>query len=293
MRVRSFTSRGLVAVLASWMICGFAAGHGTHDERVKVYTEKLKLDPADILSRHELALALAEGGEWQRALTELDTADKLQKPGSELDSSVTRARALVVGGKFKEARNVLDAFLKKSPADPQALLERARVFEALKMPEESLTDFRRALASIENPAPDLYLEMADKLERRDLPDEAAGVIQTGIRKYGDLTSLVLKALELETATGRFDDALTRLEVLEKAAPRREPWIAKRAVLLAKAGRDPESRAAWMELRAAIDALPNLDRGTPAMMQLAAEARHALAGPASKPHELPPGGQTFQ
>ncbi len=289
MMIRRSISSGLVALLASLMICGFAAGHGTHDERVKIYTEKLKLDPTDILSRHELALALAEGGDWQLALTELDAADKLQKPGSKLDSGVTRARALVIGGKFEEARTVLDAFLKKSPADSQALLERARVFDALKMPDESLADFRKAMASIKNPAPDIYLEMAGKLERRDLRDEAALVIQKGIAEKGEITSLVLKALELETATGRFDDALTRIDVLEKAAPRREPWIAKRAVLLTKAGRDPESRAAWAELLAAIEALPNLDRGTPAMMQLAEEARHALAGPAGSAKT--PGGQT--
>jgi tetratricopeptide (TPR) repeat protein len=279
MSIHHFYSSCFVALFTAWMICGFAAGHGTHDERVKIFTEKLKLDPADILSRHELALALAEGGDWELALTELDTADKLQKPGSQLDSGVTRARALVIGGKFDEARTVLDAFMKKSPANSQALLERSRVFDALKMPVESLADFRKAMAYLGSPDPNLYLEFADKLVRQNQQDEAARIIQKAIAEKGEISSLILKALDLETATSQWDAALTRIDFLQHAAPRPEPWIGKRAVLLTKAGRDPESRAAWAELLERIGALPNLERGTPAMLQLAEDAQRALAGPA--------------
>lgn len=265
------------SILAAWLVVvGSATGHGTHDERVKIYSEKVRLDPSDLASRHALALAHVEGGAWQLALSELDAAEKLKKPDSKLDFSVTRAKALVAGGKLTEARLALDAFLEKSPADPQALFERSRVFDALQMPVESLADFRRAMAVIEHPDPALCLEFADKLVAQNLATEASKLIQKAIAEKGEMTSLVLKALDLETATSQWDLALTRIDFLENATPRKEPWLAKRAVLLAKAGRGPEARVAWTELLARINALPNLERGTPAMLQLAQDARHALA-----------------
>ena len=272
--------RFIPAVLAaSIILAASASGHGNHDERVKIYSEKVRLDPTDLQSRHELALAHVEGGAWEIALLELDAAEKLKKPDSKFDFSVTRAKALTAGGKFAEAREVLDTFLKISPADSQALFERSRVFDALKLPVESLADFRKAMATVPSADSNFSLEFADKLTRQNQQAEAAAVIQKAIAEKGETTSLVLKALDLETATGQWDLALTRVSYLEKAAPRREPWIGKRAILLTKAGRDTESRAAWTELLERIAALPNLDRGTPAMLQLAEDAKLALAGPA--------------
>lgn len=272
-------SRSIPVVLAACLVLGgTAAGHGTHDEREKIYSEKVRLDPEDLTSRHELALAHVEGGAWELALSELDTAEKLKKADSKLDFSVTRAKALAAGGRFAEARQVLDGFLKKSPANSQALFERSRVFDALQMPAESLADFRGAMVTLGSPDPNLYLEFADKLARQNQQDEAVRVIQKAIAEKGEITSLVLKALDLETATRQWDAALTRIDFLQKEAPRPELWIGKRAVLLTKAGRDPESRAAWAELLERINALPNLDRGTPAMLQLAEDAQRALAGP---------------
>lgn len=265
------------SILAACVVLiGPASGHGTHDERVRIYSAKVGLDPSDLAARHELALAHVEGGAWELALSELDAAEDLKKPDSKFDFSVTRAKALVAGGKTTAARLVLDAHLEKSPADSQALFERSRLFDALQMPAESLADFRKAMAVIESPNPGLYLEFADKLASRNLADEAAKVIQKAIAEKGEMTSLVLKALDLETATRQWDLALTRIDFVENAAPRKEPWIGKRAILLTKAGRDPESRAAWSGLLARINALPNLERGTPAMLQLAQDARHALA-----------------
>lgn len=265
------------SILAAWVVLiGSVSGHGTHDERVRTYSAKVALDSSDLASRHALALAHVEGGAWQLALSELDAAENLRKPDSNLDFSVTRAKALVAGGKFTGARLVLDAFLEKSPADPQGLLERSGVFDALQMPAESLADFRRAMAVIESPEPSLCLEFADKLVGRNLADEASKVIQKAIAEKGEMTPLVLKALDLETATSQWELALTRIDFLENAAPRKEPWIGRRAILLTKAGRDSESHAAWRGLLARINALPNLERGTPAMLQLAEDARHALA-----------------
>ena len=52
-------------------------------------------------------------------------------------------------------------------------------------------------------------------------------------------------------------------------------MAKRAALLAQAGRRAEARAAWQALIDHLAALPNLERGSHAMSILAEQAREAL------------------
>ncbi len=86
----------------------------------------------------------------------------------------------------------------------------------------------------------------------------------------------MKALELEVVLGRYDAALTRVEVLQQTAPRPEPWMAKRASVLAQAGRIRESQAAWQALITHILALPNLERGAHAMQLIAEQAQQALS-----------------
>jgi hypothetical protein len=57
-------------------------------------------------------------------------------------------------------------------------------------------------------------------------------------------------------------------------------MARRASVLAQAGRIEESRTAWQALVDHLAALPNLERGSHALSKLAEEARQALASLAS-------------
>ncbi len=104
----------------------------------------------------------------------------------------------------------------------------------------------------------------------------------GIEKLGPIPSLVIRAMDLEIATKNFAAALTRVEAMRQSAPRPEPWMAKRASILAQAGRIQESRAAWQALVEHLAALPNLERGSHAMSKLTAEAKQALAALDSLP-----------
>ena len=113
-----------------------------------------------------------------------------------------------------------------------------------------------------------------------LAGEAVQVLAAGIEKLGPIPSLALRAMEVEIATKNFDAALTRVEALRKSAPRPEPWMARRASVLAQAGRIEDSRAAWQALVEHLAALPNLERGSHAMSKLAEDARQALASLAS-------------
>ena len=75
------------------------------------------------------------------------------------------------------------------------------------------------------------------------------ILGQGIAKLGMIPSLALRAMDLEIATGQFESALSRIGVLQKTAPRPEPWMAKRAAVLTQAGQLAEARVAWEALLA--------------------------------------------
>ncbi len=253
-----------------------AAGHGTHDERVKFYTAKLVQTPDDVNARHELALAYLENDEWQNALMQLDKADATLRSDSGIDLSVTRARALMIGGKSKEAREVLDGFLVKNPNDGAGLLERARAYQSLKMPAQALADYRIAIEKITKPTANISLEVVDAFCQQGATDEAQTIIENAISAWGNEPPLVQKALDLNLQTGRYEQAFEQADILQKLQPRSEPMLAKKAEILVRAGRHAEARAALNALIQHIDKLPNLERGSLLLTEISQQARLSLS-----------------
>jgi hypothetical protein len=108
-----------------------------------------------------------------------------------------------------------------------------------------------------------------------------------MEKLGKIPALVLRALDLEIASKNFDAALRLIEECRQTAPRPEPWMARRAAVLAQAGRLEESRAAWTGLAEHLDSLPEQERTSYGMTKLRDEARHALGS------ATPPSGSAAQ
>lgn len=268
-----------VSFAAACLLPVAAFGHGAIDERIAELTADLKLAPEDPMIHFMLADAHAQHEDWVAAMRSLARTEELA-PGK-FPTGIVRAQINLGAGRAEEARAGLDAFLAKEPKNGKALLLRARAFAALKDQEQSISDYRSALAVTKQPELDLVEEAADALAAWGLKEEAVQVLAGGIEKLGPVPSLALKAMDLEIATGRFDDALTRVEAVQKNAPRPEPWMARRAALLEKAGRKEEAAAAWRTLDARLATLPALERGSPAMAGLAAEAQRAR-GKGSRP-----------
>lgn len=212
-------------------------------------------------------------GEWQTALIDLEKADRLE-PGK-YATDWMRGQALMAGGKFDAAKSVLDDFLAKFPQHGGAQATRARVLDKLEQHEAALTDFRAALLKTPNPEPDLVIEVAEALVAQKHIEEAADLIDLHLKRMGHSPGLVMKALEIEVSLGRVDAALSRVEAMQKTAPRPEPWMAKRATVLAQCGRTDDAKAAWTALRDHILVLPNLERGSHAMSRILEEAQIAL------------------
>ena len=266
----------VLALLPLWS----AHGHGGYDEEIQRAGEQISADPGNgTLWLHRGYLEFLHGA-WQQSLIDRDQADRLA-PGK-LFTDYVRGQALAAGGKIEAGVAVLDDFIKAHGEYGAAYAARARLLLKLNRQQEATADFHAALERTANPEPDLYQETAETFAAQGHPEEAVKVLQSGIAKFGEIPQLVLKALDYELVTRQFDAALSRIAVMQKTAPRPEPWMAKRASVLAQAGRLAESRAAWTALRDHLASLPNLDRGSHAMSIIAEQAQQALLTLASIP-----------
>lgn len=262
-----------------WLLCAVltnAHSHGTYHDLVAAVSAQIEAEPDNAELYVQRSRLHLEHADWKAVLIDLERADRLA-PGM-LDSELVRGEALALAGKWQAALSVLNDLLKAHAEQPQGLLQRARVLKQLKQDEPCLNDYRLALEKTPHPEPDLFNEAAEALMACGHGEEAVQVLQRGLKAFGLVPSLVLKAMEIETAAGHFDAALSRIDAMQKTAPRPEPWMAKRAQLLAQAGRHEESRAAWQALATHLAALPNLERGSHAMSKLAEQAAANLAPP---------------
>lgn len=266
-------------LVAGWLASGVALAHGDIHERIESLSKQIAASPQNARLHAQRAELCRQHEDWQGALADCDLAKRLD-PSLELD--LLRSRTLLESGQAAMALPLLDGFLGRHPQHPQALACRARAETKLGQHLAAIADFREALKLTPIPEPDLVLECGDALVAQKCEKEAVQVLAVGIDKLGPIPSLVIRAMTLEIATKDFEAALTRVETMQQSAPRPEPWMAKRAAILALAGRIQDSRAAWQRLLEHLAALPNLERGSHAMSKLAAEAKQALTALDSQP-----------
>ena len=259
--------------------------HGSYHDVVDALTKEITARPDDAALYVKRATAHVEHEEWQPALIDLEKADRLA-PGT-LQTDYLRGKALVCGKQFAMAQTVLDAFLQKHPEDAPALTQRAKAANGLGDHATALTDYRKALALNPQAEPGQFQEVAAALHSQHFTLEAVEVLRRGLTQHGDNPAPLMLALDMELAAKDFDAALLRVEAMKKSAPRPEPWMARRAQVLALANRDAEAKAAWTSLRDHLMALPNLERGMPMLSQLLAEAQQALGVATPAPVIAPP------
>ena len=278
---RTLLARGVLLLLLQ---TGSVFAHGGYHERIASLTAEVEKNPSDPLLHFELANLHGQHGDLQLALQSLDRVDALA-PGKFL-TDLLRGDAFLVAGKFAKAKEALDRQLVSHPECARAWLLRARAEQKLAHDPASLADYREAFKRTASPDPDLVQEVAGALATHGCEKEAAQVLDAGIEKLGKIPSLLIPAIELEIARKDFDAALRRVEEARRDAPRPEPWMARRAAVLAQAGRIEESRAAWKALAQHLDSLPAQERTSYAMSKLTEETRQALAtldSPSRKAH----------
>ncbi|MFZ4764447.1 MAG: tetratricopeptide repeat protein [Roseimicrobium sp.] len=278
--------RSTQALLAALCLIPLVAyGHGSYHEELETVDEHLAQTPNDGRLWYRRAFLNVLHGEWQMAMVDAEKADRLA-PGAHPTDWV-RGQALDTGGQFAVARAVLDAFLEKHPSHGGAYASRARVLMKLGEKEAALADYRTALQFLTKAEPDMIQETVQVLLNQNLDSEAADLLEAHIKRLGDEPGLVLTALDADLRLGRYDSALKRVDAMERTAPRPEPWMARRAQILAQAGHTSQARSAWEALAAHIQSLPNLERGSPHVSKYLLEAQQALGLSIPAPVVAPP------
>ncbi len=274
-----------MALLLASAGVGLVSGHGGYHDVVTAIQTELHDRPGDAELRYKLAEAHVGHDEWWACLKEIKLVERLA-PGV-YPTGYLRGLALHIAGKDQEAKEALDEFLTINPDHIEALATRGRVLVKLGRPSEAVADFQKAVKLTASPNSALIVDLALALRDSGKPADASRAIDEGLKTAGDVPTLLLCALEIETASASWDSALSRIDGLQKTAPRPEPWMAERAVLLAKAGRADEARIAWAALRDQLLSLPNLERGTPPNVQLLQQSRKELGETAPAPAIAPP------
>ncbi len=272
-------------VIAFLGLGGQSSGHGAYHDVVAALSAELQRNPNDAALRYKLAEAHAGHEDWRACIREIKLVERLAP--SVYPTDFLRGFALHLAGKDEEAKKVLDVFLAGSPRHQDALTTRGRVMVKLGRPAEAAADFQRAVDLATVPQPDMIVELATCHVQAGKIQEACASIDAGLKAAGDVPSLLLCALEIETKAGAWDAALGRIDALQKSAPREESWMARRAELLHQAGRSDESLTAWRSLRDRLLSLPSLERGTPTNLSLLNQVRSALGESSPPPVSAPP------
>ena len=247
--------------------------HGTSHERIESATLAIASRPDDAPLYLRRAVLHLEHGDWRACLLDADEAERRQT--QDLGTGLVRARALSAGGFFTEAMVSLDKFLSAHPRHAAAMMERARVFAALGKKAEAAEEFARAMSHVSQPEPDQVFELAALLCSAGSDADALAVIDRALKVTPGVPSLVECGVKIEIGLGNFDGALRRIAEAISVATIREPLMARRAAVLAQAGRIAESLAAWRELQVRLAVMPAAQRESHAMSSLSERARHAI------------------
>jgi predicted negative regulator of RcsB-dependent stress response len=138
--------------------------------------------------------------------------------------------------------------------------------------------WRKALATAKSPDVELYFECGNALAAAgdDRIEDALRVFDDGLAKLGNVPTLALAAIELETRRGKYDAALERLDRAIPKTGRVETWIERRGDILARAGKGDEAKREYERALVAFAEAPERTRTTLAGKKLEERLREKLA-----------------
>lgn len=264
--------------LSAWspvLLCLASAGFAHDDlvEQIARVTRQIDQDPGRALLYFRRGELHRLHEDWKAARADLDRAATLDPELAGVDLAL--GRVCNQSGDPRAARAALDRFLTRRPDHAEALIERARAKAALGERAGAVADYTGAIARLDEPWAENYLERAEVLRADGKLDEAILGIEEGVRRIGAALPLQLALIDLEVESGRLDAALARLDAVAAASERQELWAVRRGDLLRHAGRTAEARQSYRKALASIDALPPARRRTTFTKDLEKTARAAL------------------
>ena len=253
---------------------GDGLSHGDLHTRIAAIEQQIAADPNNADSYIRRAELHRQHRDWARAELDFARAQALDPNHPELPWMWARTKA--ESGKAELAVADLDRFVERFPDHPSARLTRARALVAAGRHGAAAADFAIALARMPSPEPDYFLEQRDALQRAgaSVPTQLAA-IELGLRQLGSVPSLEDAALEFEVSASAFDAALGRLDRQAAASARKERWLYRRGLVLARAGRKEQAGDAFRASLAEVGKLPPRLREARASHVLVAQVREEL------------------
>ena len=138
-------------------------------------------------------------------------------------------------GRLAEAHRLLDRAVALDARDADARVLRARTQVQRGELELARTDYDAAIALLPEPSAEIFLERAGSWTDEV---DALRTVEKALGQLGPVYTLQLRAIELETRLGRSAAALARIDGILAAAENKEPWLERRAQLVALASRTP-------------------------------------------------------
>jgi predicted Zn-dependent protease len=279
-RARHLYSNLLQALI--FAILGFpfpiAAHVGVHEE-IQTLSHLIRLDPANPQLYVSRAEAYRLHGNQGRAITDFSKA--LDIDPDNVAAATGLGRTYLDQGNPGQAIVQLNRALARETGNVRALTSRARANTGTGKPLQAAADYTRAIEQFRapgKPLPGYYLERARAYAAAGdaYIDTALEGLDEGINVLGNIRTLELYAVELETRGGNINAALVRLDRIVARAERKEFLLLQRGDLLTAAGRTSTAAKDYFAAQAAIDALPPQRRHTRSVRQLQADLNARLA-----------------
>ena len=266
------TYRCIVGSALLFATASVALGHAELEVQIAAVTKRIEQEPGNAalyLRRGELHRIHRE---WNLARSDYDRAEQFDPRMAGVD--LARGQMLLDAGQPNRALAPLSRLLQRLPDNADGHALRARAWIALKDTESALADYNAAVSNATVHAVDYYGERA-QLIALIRPDEAVHGLDEGIARLGPVGTLEQQAIALRVAQGKYDDAVTRLDMVMARSSRKETLLLQRAQILEKGGHLTEAAQSCRQALAALDTLPPYRRRVPAMLDLEAAIRSLL------------------
>lgn len=260
---RSLTGGVLPALVC---LVSVVSAHEDNSVLIRQLTEKIEASPRD-------AGLYLRRAEMQRLNRHWHAAESDYKKAAELDPKLALVE-LAYGTMWNDAARpdkalpLLDSYVRREPEKPDGYAERARAKRLLKRWNDAAADYEAAVGKSSPPDPELFAEWADNL--CDAGDVAGGVavLDRGLARLGPVSSLEIKALNLEQTNGMLEAALMRLDPMLDRPGRKDSLLLRKAEILIAAGREDQARQCVALARKEFEAVPESRRATAAGKELA-------------------------
>lgn len=237
-----------------------ALAHSDGHERMKQLDAQIRNEPDNAELHLRRGRLYIEENHFEEARADLEKT--LALTPLQHGARYFLAEALLHGGKAELAEQQAQRFIDAHGANEPGALSRgywllgqARL--AQQHPEAAIAAYRSALKVTAEPTPDHYqlFVNASLAAGGKYLDEALQVLDQGLTAGGSIDLLQGMALEVELRADRTDAGLQRLEAII-AQKKRLPFLyARKAEILANAGRMAEADKALISARNALTAVP--------------------------------------